>query len=300
VAVSTASTSVSVPVAKNKAFVANGDQNALRGLLRSAFFLFLLLFAPIPVRAEPLVPENASARDNCPAFGATEEVRVAFIFDGDTLRLADGRVVRLPGVNAPELGNRGKPDQPVAAQARRAVQDFLPPGGGARLLVDAGNSDRYGRLLAHIYSHEGQSLEVMLLARGLAWHVAVPPNLRLASCLAAVEAHARDRGEGVWSSVGIPAVAATAVTSGGYQRVYGRLAGLDSGRSWWLHLEGSIDAVIYPEHQHRFDLRKLQALVGRQVELQGWVYPAHSGKTNSGKARRWRMKLETPFALEAN
>jgi len=268
-------------------------------LRRGAFFFAVLLSTigvglsiyPSSPAADVQVP--SSIRQNCPAFAQTESVVVAGIDDGDTLRLADGRRVRLIGVNTPELGRQGLPDQPLAQRARKAVQTFLAVGSRAGLLLDAGGRDHYGRTLAHLYDSHGNSLEVYLLSRGLAWHVAIPPNLRLADCLAAVEQEARNAGKGLWGSAGIPPVAATAVNTGGYQRIRGKLLEVRFSRAWWLNLEGNLAAVIYPEHQHRFDRRQLRQLQGRRIELQGWVYPS-----GSARFRPWRMKLETPFALE--
>lgn len=81
--------------------------------------------------------------------------------DGDTLRLADGRRVRLPGIDAPESG------RPFADEATSAAQRFLARGAFELDPAEA-PSDRYGRLLADVRVR-GESLSAALVAAGLAW-----------------------------------------------------------------------------------------------------------------------------------
>ncbi len=82
------------------------------------------------------------------------------MLDGDTLRLADGRRVRLASIDTPELG------RPCAAEARDFTSAFLA-GGVAVLQPPDPPRDRYGRLLADV-EVGGASLSRALLAAGLA------------------------------------------------------------------------------------------------------------------------------------
>lgn len=246
--------------------------------------ILLLLFMALPAA---VVADGA----NCPPLSGMhrEQVRVASVRDGDTLALSDGRKVRLLGVNAPEMqGEQGAPE-PFARKAKEAVKAWLPSG-RVEIVYDRERRDRYGRLLAHVYDGKGRNLESMLLVQGLAWHVAVPPNLALADCLATVESGASKAGEGVWS---LSPVSSRDLDRGGFQRVKGRVASVVLGKAWWVNLEGELAAVIYPEHQHRFDRQHVARLEGQVIEVQGWVYPSRSRKYQP-----WRMKLETPWAME--
>ena len=196
------------------------------------------------------------------------------------------------GVNAPELGRNGKGDEPLARQAKYAVENFVKSSTHFTLVYERERKDHYGRHLAHVYNASGQNLEALLVSRGLAAHIAVPPNLLLAKCLEAVEVKARQRGAGLWGA-SHRAIDARKVSSGGYQRVEGKVQSVLFAKAWWINLDGKLAGVIYPEHQQRFTRQQLRALEGRRVELQGWVYPS---RTSKGKP--WRVKIETPYALE--
>src|SRR5687767_12005955 len=46
-----------------------------------------------------------------PGLTRAESVRVTQVLDGDSFRLSDGREVRLIGINTPEFGKNGKPNE---------------------------------------------------------------------------------------------------------------------------------------------------------------------------------------------
>ncbi|MGS2724410.1 thermonuclease family protein [Porticoccus sp. GXU_MW_L64] len=250
---------------------------------------------------------------DCPPFGKTSKVTIAKVIDGDTVRLADGRKVRLIGVNAPELGRDNKPDQPYAQKATDELKHFFNTKSfdiksfntksfdtksfnkkSALLLTGRDRRDNHGRTLAHLYNLNGESAEAHLLSKGLAWHVAIPPNLTMAECLADAEKQARQQHLGLWSSAGIKPTKAKQVSHGGFQIVTGTVTEVRFTKSGcWINLGPRIAAVIYREHQHRFDRKQLEALKGKTVSVRGWVYPSRSKKYQP-----WRVKLETVFGLK--
>jgi endonuclease YncB( thermonuclease family) len=76
-------------------------------------------------------------------------IRVASITDGDTIKLGDGRSVRLLQIDTPEL--RG--NECYAKEAQVALANLLNVRGALRLTTDA-NLDRvdaYGRLLRYVF-----------------------------------------------------------------------------------------------------------------------------------------------------
>ena len=219
-----------------------------------------------------------------------EKVAIKSVIDGDTLNLVDGRKVRLIGVNAPELLSPRRPwEEFYGRKAKAEANSFFDRAATAYLVRDKQAKDHYGRLLAHLFNGKGESLEAHLLKQGLAWHVAVPPNLHLADCLAGLEVEARAQKLGVWRQ---PAVAPQTLIEGGFQRIRGKVEKVTFAKAWWLNFEGDLAAVIYPEHQHRFEKKWLRRLEGQVVEVQGWIYSVPKAK------KAWRIKLETPHGIE--
>ncbi len=226
-----------------------------------------------------------------------ETARAARVIDGDTLALADGRQVRMLGINAPELGHRGAPDEPLARAAKAALEQLLGADrrtgkttAAVMLHVDRERLDHYGRLLAHV-SSGGRNLERELLSRGLAYQVVIPPNVALADCLRAAERTARTARIGLWSPSAAGPTASTAIVHGGFQRVRGQVERVLFGDTWWIEFAGGFRAVIYPEHQPYWERSMLAAWRGQSVELRGWVYRSRRGD--------WRMRLPTPDAALA-
>ena len=101
----------------------------------------------------------------CPLREDLPRFAVRQVVDGDTLRLVDGRSIRLIGINTPELGRKGRSDEPYAMQARRRLQALVDASDGrVGLLPGEQRKDRYGRTLAHLYDAQGRNLEAQLLA----------------------------------------------------------------------------------------------------------------------------------------
>lgn len=132
---------------------------------------------------------------------ADSTAKVTAVIDGDTVTLADGREVRLVGIQAPKLplGRRGFAEWPLAGEAKTRLeslalnQDVTLHYGGAR-------SDRHGRLLAHLTVAEGAVwVQGALLQAGLARVYSFPDNRALAADMLAVEREARAARRGIWA-----------------------------------------------------------------------------------------------------
>lgn len=85
--------------------------------------------------------------------------RRASAIDGDSLRLGNGREVRLLGYDAPEWGTCG------FWQARSRMVALVS--GGVELRHRSGR-DRYGRILAYVRTRDGRDVGTVMLRRGLA------------------------------------------------------------------------------------------------------------------------------------
>jgi len=98
--------------------------------------------------------------------GATVEE----VVDGDTIRLEDGRRVRLVQIDTPELSEA----ECYSQQARGELERLLPAGSAVSLRRDdkLGDEDRFGRQLRYVFRGDS-NVNLQLVRRGAAsvWFV---------------------------------------------------------------------------------------------------------------------------------
>lgn len=192
--------------------------------------------------------------------------------DGDSLLLADDRQVRLVGINAPDFGKNGRPDQPLARIARDRAS-VLTRGRTVRLVYDAERHDRYGRLLAYVFLPDGRELQEILLREGLAWFVAIDPNIARLTAHRAAEAEARAFRRGIWAEPQYEAVPAERLSPAdtGFVRFSGLVVAVERhGDAIELQLTPQVRLVIAPSVLAAFG-QSPQALRGKRVLARGWL-----------------------------
>lgn len=236
-------------------------------------------------------PLQGLAEVDCSLQRADADVTVSYVYDGDTVKLGDGRKLRFIGINTPEINHDGGPSEPYSQAARKRLQQLL---GDGRIRVRYGKEhhDRYGRLLGHPYLADGRSINALLLKEGLATTLVVPPNTWNLACYQAVERQARDSGLGIWSLPRYRTVGPGDLGKGepGYRLVGGELTQVrESRNSIWLELDGPMALRIPRKDLPYFAAWDLKALVGREVVARGWPH-FHQGK--------WRMTVRHPASLE--
>jgi len=242
------------------------------------------------VCASPLSP----AWGECAPDRIDRRERVDRVFDGDTLRLADGSRLRLIGIDTPELGRDGRPPQPLAMEARIALEELLGRQPEVQLRFDAESHDRYGRLLAHVFLPDGSNVQAWLLARGFASALVVPPNLWGVDCYGAVEQRARSRGRGVWALPTYRTIAATALPrdTRGFRIIQGQVLRTgESKKSIWLNLAGGVALRIARSDLVYFPPDMLADLQGREIRVRGRVY-------YNERRRELRLRVRHPAALK--
>jgi len=218
----------------------------------------------------------AQAAPQCGADHVDRHVRVRYVYDGDTVTLQDGQRLRLIGLDAPERGRDGKPDQPFALAARDAVRALLKGQPQLELRLDRTHHDHYGRLLAHVFLADGTSLSAWLLEHGYATLLIMPPDVWNAGCYAAAERRARTANRGIWALPQYRPIASTALqrTAHGYHLIKGRVIHVGNSRhSLWLDLEGKVAARIDRKDLGYFRGMDLSGLLHKQVIVRGWVHP---------------------------
>ncbi|CAB1400355.1 Thermonuclease family protein [Pseudomonas fluorescens] len=242
----------------------------------------------------------SGAQAFCPAPTGLASVSVQRVVDGDTLRLSDGRSVRMIGLNTPELGKQGRSDEPFAVAARKRLEALVADSGGrVGLRPGRQGKDHYGRTLAHVYSASGANLEAQMLADGLGFQVAVAPNVDLVACQRAAEASARQAGRGIWRQS--PVLKAQQIQRSGFAVVSGRVSKVQRNRGGiWIELQDALVLRIAPNLVGQFDNARLQALKGQQIEARGWIVDrSRRGGLQTGQAR-WLLPLTDPSMLQGS
>lgn len=239
-----------------------------------------------------------SAQAFCPAPPGLAAAQVREVVDGDTLRLQDGRSVRLIGINAPEIGRKGRSDEPFAVIARRRLQALVDASDGmVGLQLGAEPRDRYQRTLAHVYGRNEQSFEAQLLAEGLAWQVVVAPNNQLSGCQHQAEQAARQAGLGVWRASSL--LPAANIQQSGFAMLRGRVSDVTRNRGGiWVELDDTLVLHIPTKLQPAFDWAQLKSLKGQQVEARGWVIDRSRRSGLQPGQPRWMLPISDPLMLQ--
>ncbi len=227
------------------------------------FALFVCLFARQPL----------AGADPCLQPPLGEPLQVTKAFDGDTLLLADGRKVRLAGIDTPELAREELPEEPYARAALALLEETLERSAQRiHLLPARDTTDRYGRLLAHVYTPDGQSLQVLLLQAGLGLVNIQPPNIGHLDCYLKAENRARERGMALWRHLPTPSRELDR-NQRGLALIQGRVEKTRQTRnSRWIILEGRAALRIDRADLADFAHLDFDRLVGTRVEARGWLH----------------------------
>jgi endonuclease YncB( thermonuclease family) len=189
-----------------------------------------LVLAPCgpPAAGEP------GAAGQC-RLAAARTTQVAAVLDGDTVRLEDGRIVRLAGIEAPKrpLGGSTADRWPLAEAAREGLAGLIA-GKTVAVATIGPEPDRYGRLVGHLSLSDGTWIEAALVRRGLARARPQPDDMACFSVLVSEEAVARAGHRGLWRDQDYAIRAADdpslADRKGLYELVEGRVVSVGHGR----------------------------------------------------------------------
>jgi endonuclease YncB( thermonuclease family) len=126
---------------------------------------------------------------------------LAYVVDGDTIRLRSGAYVRLVQIDAPETYHE---HECYGERATQALKRLLPPGTKIRLLADPrlDQVDRYGRLLRYVLrASDGLDTNVRLVREGAAApYFYRGARGRFASLLQSLALRARAHHRGLWGA----------------------------------------------------------------------------------------------------
>jgi len=136
-------------------------------------------------------PESTNAPTSIPK----DLIQITNVIDGDTVRLSDNKVVRLIGMDTPEIGSKSDCyGQEASKKANELLQDQY-----VRLEKDVSETDRYNRLLRYIWKGN-ELVNETLVAQGYARISTYPPDVKYQDRFLAAERSARDANLGLWSA----------------------------------------------------------------------------------------------------
>jgi endonuclease YncB( thermonuclease family) len=222
---------------------------------------------------------NAAAQENC-KLNPIGSANVAAVRDGQTLLLADGRELRLAGIEAGDA-SRASLQALVAGHPLRLERLGLERIGLERIGPE---HDRYGRLVAFAFIGDAQaSVQQAMLEQGYAWVSARVGDKACADALLSAERAARAAGRGLWADPNFAPLSAENLTR--LQAERGRFA-LVEGKVLSVRESG---ATIYVNFGRRWTrdftviiLRRMgrafttagvetKKLEGRHVRVRGWI-----------------------------
>jgi micrococcal nuclease len=123
--------------------------------------------------------------------------RVTKVTDGDTIQLGGIGPVRLIGIDTPEVYGGV---ECFGREASGFATRLLPLGTRVRYRVGVEARDRYDRLLAYVWLPDGRMLNRVLVNRGYAQPLTIPPNVAFADVFRAGARAARQAGRGLWQA----------------------------------------------------------------------------------------------------
>jgi endonuclease YncB( thermonuclease family) len=236
------------------------------------FAAAIVTCALVLVAAEPAVAAGC-------AFEPQGEGRVAAVIDARTLRLQDGREVRLAGIEpvTTERSNRGS----AALSAIVANRDVTLSG-------EDDTPDRYGRQPAFAFIDGSDTpVQGVLLAQGEALVSGTVTGKDCAAALLAAEAEARRAKRGIWAD---PAAIKNAESPGDILAGIGRFAVVEGkvlsvrqagattylnfGRNWTRDFAVTISRRMIGAFEAAGT--SLKSLENRRIRVRGWV-EARSG-----------------------
>jgi micrococcal nuclease len=167
------------------------------------WIVLVLVLASFLVACEDLAAtseeSNGQSQPSAPRFSAMPArpanlttARVSRVIDGDTLDLADGRRIRLLGINTPER------DQAYYQQATQYLQTLVEDQ-IVGIEFDTQTIDQFDRTLAYLWVND-RMVNIDMVLQGYADTYIIPPNERYASVLRQAEETARQAGLGIWKA----------------------------------------------------------------------------------------------------
>jgi len=212
----------------------------------------------------------------CMGCGGSETSGVKEVIDGDSFVLADGRQVRLIGIDAPEYATPG-------ADISRDFLENLIAGRKIVMKRDSRDRDKYGRLLRYVWV-EKCFVNGEMVRKGYAQVLCFEDARRHAKEFLELQARAKSAGTGLWA-FGVlysgDGPADKVISWKEAEDYYGRVVTVEgrvvrthnSGKTCFLNFdrdwENSFSAVIFSRNYGRFQAPPETLYNGKNVKVTG-------------------------------
>ncbi|MCD6569278.1 MAG: thermonuclease family protein [Deltaproteobacteria bacterium] len=118
------------------------------------------------------------------------------VYDGDTIKVDDGTIIRLIGVDAPEVDSPYGKAEPFGSESKRYLKKLLY-GRKVKMSVGPQPFDRYNRTLAYVYLTDGTLINGRIIKDG--WARAYTRfDFKHKDLFVTYEKEARAKGLGIW------------------------------------------------------------------------------------------------------
>ncbi len=121
---------------------------------------------------------------------------VTEVYDGDTIKIGDGRIVRLIGVDAPEVESPYRHLEPFGEESKAYLEDLILR---KKVRISLGEEplDKYNRTLAYVYLKDGTLVNGRIIKDG--WAKAYQRfDFEYKDLFIAYEKEARSKSIGIW------------------------------------------------------------------------------------------------------
>lgn len=248
----------------------------------------ILLTAPVHA-AEPASATERSPQTSTCQLDTGPSRAVTRVIDGESLALDDGSEVKLLGILAPRALDTadGATNWPPERDAIAALSALVLGRTIVLAFTKSRGSDRYGRLLAHVFVERDGHLtwvQSNLISGGHARAHTPPDHAQCLEELLKQEQPAREERRGLWSNAAYYERAAYRTRElmrfrNTFQIVSGRVRSvaerkgvvlLNFGRDWNDDFTVGIKTSKLPSATPS-DIAALRALDGRRVRVRGWI-----------------------------
>ncbi len=199
-----------------------------------------------------------------------EKVHVEKVIDGDTIVIENGETIRFIGVDTPEY------EESFYAKTATAFTKNKLLNRDVYIELDKDKFDKHGRILAYIYTEEGKFFNALLLQKGRAMLLSVPPNTKYMKIMQEMAKQARDNESGLWEDLPILSWKNAGDYQGKLAIIRGKIiATYDSGKATFLNFDKeywhTFSAVIFNNNMYRFNFSPAEYYLEKRVRIMGKI-----------------------------